>query len=216
MSEVRSLMRVDALQIRSYWKFMIAAALFVLVFVLTGNITVATPIAGTIGLMVAMGPISNAEVTGTDRLYGTLPVSRRSVVKAHYAVGISCLLMVAVVLLAGGIGALVTHADTGEGVVAALGLTLALIVIFALYAPIMMRFGSRAGGIILILTFGLVGVLGGTVLSLLGQVTGLDGVAFPNDFPMEAWVGSLFVLVAVVTVVVSYAVAVRIYERQDH
>ncbi|WP_040159488.1 ABC-2 transporter permease [Nigerium massiliense] len=222
MSDLVSVVRVDLHETFGKKQFLVlAAALLLAVAVMAsigggggGGASVALPMLGVPGLMLGMTPINQAEQCG-NRLFGVLPVNRRTVISGHFLAGIAT--VVGLLALGGGmlaLAALATGQAMGEVLGSLVGLLVVLLIVYAVVTPMSLRFGARNAGIVLVLAFGFVVAASGFWYSMSGS--GVASSDQPSGEPLWGLLAGGAALLTLVVLALSYLVSVRIYEHQDH
>lgn len=215
MSDLAPMVRLDLLTLIASRRMLLVYVMLVCFFSFMGGWSFALPMIGVAGVVTCLNLFSIAEANNLRRLYGALPVRRRTVMTSHY------LVTAGLTVVAIGVGLLVTAIAAlmrGESLVelgvsgaATLG---ALLLVLAFLVLAYVKWGTTMGawlGLILVLV-----VSGGILLS--GDVIGplLVDALGPTLVGLGSAVGWLLLALAVVAQVASWWVAVRIYERQDH
>lgn len=206
MSELAPMLRLDLWTLVAARRtILVYVALVGALSVLVGSV-VALPLAAMVAVMVGT-LLVRAPTDRIHLLYGTLPLRRRTVVVAHYAVTAATLVagLLAVSLVTAAADAARGRPMTwlGASAVATLG---AVLIALAVMLPATLVWGPRAaslvwfGGILLITSSVMLG--GGLSAGLVGALTGTTGALVLVGAGLLAFAASL-------------VVSIGIYERQD-
>lgn len=217
MAGLIPMLRLDALKMSAQFPFLIGIIAAGTIFNFYGGPQAALPLFMATGMILAANIISQDELYRLNGLYGTLPLSRRAVITSHYLVGIA--LQITCIILA--VGA-VTTANYWKGteiqseiVMTVVSMSL-ITAFFTLQVPLQIKFGSQRAPLLFIGIIFLLAISGKIVWEAVQPdptllETALSWIVDNRWMVVVAIIGILAVLLSV-----SWAVTVRLYERQDH
>lgn len=166
----------------------------------------------TLTAMIVMLPMLNffqvIETGGLDRLFGSLPVGRRSVVRAHYLVLASVTALACLPWLVGALVHLVlpNRGVRGEALAFGLATVAATALVVAVEIPAILKWGSRvAAPLIFLIT-----ALGVGLVVAVASSSARGGAHIPT-----AALVSLAAVLLLGGVYASYLASVRIYARKE-
>lgn len=212
MSDFIPMLRLDLLTLGATRKLLLTYVVLACIFAGVGGATFALPLVAMASLVVALTLFSATEGNRLIQLYGSLPLRRRTVIRAHYLTTLAVTVVaVPVGLGIGAVGSMLRDESTEGLVTGAAGTVAMLLILLAFLIPAYVKWGARAGSFVMLLT----------VMVLSGAV------AFGRKLPIVAEFGQrvvsfgdslLWVLLGVglVAQVISLLVSTAIYERQDH
>lgn len=214
MSDLGPMLRLDLFSLAGVRRNLLVLLAMAALFPLLGGPTFALPLL-TLGAVMSANHLFQVDETHHLRtLYGTLPLRRSTVLASHYLVTVALLLaflaLGSAFLAVGGLvrdGAV----PAGLGVLAG-GVGAVMLLVFSVQIPVIVRVGVQRAAWVVLLIFA--AVLGSTLL--LPEATVVGAIA---RFGQAANAPLLVAGVAVAgaaALAVSYRVAVRMYQRQDH
>ncbi len=210
MSELAAMIRLDLRTVGASRRLIAVYLAMATLFAASGGASFALPLIALLGVVMGLNLIGTAESNRLTLLYGSLPLRRRTVVVAHYLVTAgTTVLAVALGLAVMAVVARVRGETADDLLLSGAGVIAALFVVLAAMLPVYLRWGTKAGAIVMLL-FAMVAMGAGTLLG-----GGGPGLAFADAAPAPATVGVLLVA-GVAGLAVSLPVAIVIYERQDH
>lgn len=170
-------------------------------------------------LLIAGALVPTTTLTGSQSIYrivalhDTLPVSRARVVTAMYVTLLLVDVGVVVLALAGGlVSRLWLSADDVFAPMAVVGIGLGILMFQAMLIPASIKWGHRAGAILLIVGLLALGLFAGIMGGVRGINIRLPRIVLP-PMPVPVILG---VVVCLVLLALSWVISVRIYQRQDH
>lgn len=208
MSELAAMIRLDLRTVGASRRLIAVYLAMATLFAASGGASFALPLIALLGVVMGLNLIGTAESNRLTLLYGSLPLRRRTVVVAHYLVTAgTTVLAVALGLAVMAVVARVRGETADDLLLSGAGVIAALFVVLAAMLPVYLRWGTKAGAIVMLL-FAMVAMGAGTLWG------GSAGLALQVT-PALGTVGVLLV-VGVAALAVSLPVAIVIYERQDH
>ncbi|WP_300079140.1 ABC-2 transporter permease [Propioniciclava sp.] len=208
MSELAAMIRLDLRTVGASRRLIAVYLAMATLFAASGGASFALPLIALLGVVMGLNLIGTAESNRLTLLYGSLPLRRRTVVVAHYLVTAgTTVLAVALGLAVMAVVARVRGETADDLLLSGAGVIAALFVVLAAMLPVYLRWGTKAGAIVMLL-FAMVAMGAGTLWG------GNAGLALQVT-PALGTVGVLLV-VGVAALAVSLPVALAIYERQDH
>lgn len=208
MRELTAMIRLDLRTVGASRRLMLLYAAMATLFAASGGASFALPLIAMLGVVIGLNLLGTAESNRLPLLYGSLPLRRRTVMVAHYLVTAgTTVLAVALGLLVMAVVARVRGEAADDLLLSGAGVIAALFLVLAVMLPVYLRWGTRAGAIVMLL----VGMIAMGAVMLLGQGDALVGSATPAPVT----VGVLLVA-GVAALTLSLPVALAIYERQDH
>lgn len=214
MSDLGPMLRLDLFALAGVRRNLLILLVMAALFPLLGGPTFALPLL-TLGAVMSANHLFQVDETYHLRtLYGTLPLRRSTVLASHYLVTV---VLLAVFLSLGAaflvVGGLVRDGavPAGLGVLVG-GVGAAMLLVLSVQIPVIVRVGVQRAAWVVLLAF--TAVLGSTLL--LPEATVLGAIArFGQATTAPALVAGV-ALAGAAALAVSYHVAVRMYERQDH
>lgn len=177
----------------------------------THELAVAIPMVIGVGSVFAITAFGQDEVSNLNRLYESLPITRRQFITARYAL-LSCWLAVSCLFLLL-LTALTRPSSPQMWAIPVLS-TAILTLVNATLVPLIVRFGARRSTWVL---FGLAGITGALVFSVGKFVIGQDDLAnlFTSTWQMIWLPTALLAVTAMIALGVSWHIAQRLHAAKD-
>lgn len=206
------LIKKDFSIIRANLKSVIIIFVVYLVMAFQGNLDMSF-IVPLIGLMLFISTFSYDDFNNFNAFVSTLPNGRKNAVKAKYIASIILIIILAVISL--GVTILINYVRTNtfnisEIIMGLMGTLLSCIIIISLLYPIILKFGSTNGRIILFsVVFGISAIIGiiarfVDMTFLINIVNSIDDIAF-----------IVIPIISIVLLLISYIISYKIYINKE-
>lgn len=215
MTNLWPMMRFDARVIAGSLRTLALMLGLIAALSLFATTTWAMPMAGAVAIMLTVGLFSADTTYRLTLLHGALPVRRSTVMSSHYLVAFTAFTgVIALTTVLSALSTIWTGQPITDVWFAGLGLFGLLSLITAPQFVLQVRFGPKAVRftmiLVAVLVFGIIGVV-----ALLGDRFTAALSAGVSEQTAN-WLPWVIAGIGLVTWVVSYLIARRIYQQQDH
>ena len=207
-SNLGAMVRLDLLTIKSMRNVVLFLMAIGAVLATFGVWAFTMPMVAILTVLTIASVVGGGETLNLRLLYGALPVSRRTVITAHYVVAIGTLCVSTIPLVVGGLlaGLLGNEQPPRVEVLGIMAVT-AMIVPFLI--PAYVKWGQAKAGLIVMAAAFTLGGLGALANAFAKNTT----MTVPEPPAVSPWWLAVAIPVAYLA---SSLVSVRIYEHQDH
>lgn len=207
---MKGLLLKDMRALKSTFTILAGFMLLYAVFgVVSDNSSMFTAVLAIIIMMLPANSISYDEFYHWDRYVLTMPVSRKMVVQSKY---ILCFLLVGFMLVTGTVFVMLLDGSAADALLSTMMVAAVSLMMATAALPCMLKWGAQRGRLVLCAVAGAAGAVMATGLMFLKDDTMTIGDAMVVLQDMIL-LGTL--LLTVIVVVVSYFIALRLYERKE-
>lgn len=206
------LIKKDFLLIKANLKSMVIIFIVYLILAFQGTFDV-TFIVPLIGIMLFISTFSYDDFNNWNSYAVTLPNGRKNVVRAKYIASIILTAVLGIVALAIGVGigyAKTNNINIEEIISSLMGTILSSVIIISLLYPIVFKFGSTNGRIILFaVVFGIAGI--GALISQFVDMTPIINMI--NE--LDNYVLIAIPIISIILLGISYLISNKIYQNKE-
>ena len=193
-------------------KFLIIFALYI-VLAIQGSfdITFVIPL---IGIMLFITTFSYDDYNNWNAYVATIPNGRRNAVRAKYVVSIILMIVLGIISFGMAVGVdyfIKNQVYIDQSLSSVLGILLSIVIIISLLYPIMFKFGSTNGRVILfVVVFGFAAIIG-----FVANYTSISFNTSQIKELLEKYVYIAIPMVSVILLMISYLISSKIYRNKE-
>ena len=192
--------------------FLIIFALYI-VLAIQGSfdITFVIPL---IGIMLFITTFSYDDYNNWNAYVATIPNGRRNAVRAKYVVSIILMIVLGIISFGMAVGVdyfIKNQVYIDQSLSSVLGILLSIVIIISLLYPIMFKFGSTNGRVILfVVVFGFAAIIG-----FVANYTSISFNTSQIKELLEKYVYIAIPMVSVILLMISYSISSKIYRNKE-